>query len=411
MKRSMAFAIILVGLVSLGQGQYRPRVIPRRIFQLPEPGLMGSLSLEEVLLKRRSVRQFTAQPLKSSEIGQLAWAGQGITEPQTGFRTAPSAGATYPVRLYLATAKGLFIYDPVEHGLEQLSDLDVRAALAAAAVEQDPVAEAACDIIIAGSTRELAAKYGKSAKKFLLLEAGHIAQNILLQAVSLELGAVPIGAFDIRQVNKICNLPKTVEPIYIICVGHPVAAQIEEDQEAGQKRAALIVASRDFRDEELFETRRILERAEIRTVIASSRTGPLQGMLGGTAEATSFVRDLIVDDYDAIVFIGGVGAMEYFDSPAALSIAREAADKKKVLAAICVAPTILANAGLLRGVRATSFLSEREALQVAGANYTGSPLERDGLIITARDPVAAAMFGQAIADAIAGTKVGSVGKR
>ncbi|MHC4648835.1 MAG: SagB/ThcOx family dehydrogenase, partial [Planctomycetota bacterium] len=193
MKRLITFGIILAGLAVFCPGQYRPRRVPRKIFKLTEPNLTGSVSLEEVLAKRRSVRRFTAEVLKSSEIGQLAWAGQGITDPRTGFRTAPSAGATYPIRLYFATEKGLFLYDPLEHGLEQLSDLDVRVPLAVAAMEQSAVAEAACDIIIAGSTRELAPKYGKSAKNFMLLEAGHIAQNIQLQAVSLGLGSVPIG--------------------------------------------------------------------------------------------------------------------------------------------------------------------------------------------------------------------------
>jgi protease I len=109
---------------------------------------------------------------------------------------------------------------------------------------------------------------------------------------------------------------------------------------------------------------------------------------------------LKVDDFDAIVFVGGPGAMEYFDSPIALDIARQARQKGKVLAAICISPAVLANAGILKGVRATSFLSERDRLQRAGANYTGAPVERDGLIITGRDPRAAGQFGIAIVDAL-----------
>jgi len=96
-----------------------------------------------------------------------------------------------------------------------------------------------------------------------------------------------------------------------------------------------------------------------------------------------------------------LGAKEYFDSPVALGIAREAAHKRKVLAAICIAPTVLANAGVLNGVRATSFLSERDRLQQAGAIYTGVPVERAGLIITGSGPMAAVPFGQAIVDALA----------
>jgi len=109
-----------------------------------------------------------------------------------------------------------------------------------------------------------------------------------------------------------------------------------------------------------------------------------------------------VADYDAVIFIGGVGAVEYVRSPAALNIAREAVRNGKVLGAIGVAPTILANAGVLTGIRVTSFLSERNALVQAGAIYTGTPVERDRLIVTAVGPAAVVPFGRAIVDAIAG---------
>jgi protease I len=125
-------------------------------------------------------------------------------------------------------------------------------------------------------------------------------------------------------------------------------------------------------------------------------------MLGGTAEAELLVSDLRVDDFDAIVFVGGPGAREYVDSPVALDIVREAADKGKVLAAICIAPVVFANAGVLNGVRATSFPTERIRLQLAGAEFTGAPVERDGPIITASEPQVAALFGKAIVDTLTG---------
>ena len=164
----------------------------------------------------------------------------------------------------------------------------------------------------------------------------------------------------------------------------------------------MIIASENFRDEELFETKRTLNRAGVATVVASTKTAFITGMLGGRAEATVHVRDLKVDDYDAVVFIGGSGASEYFNNRVAFNIARETEEKKKVLAAICIAPTVLANAGLLNGRRVTSFPSERVKLKKAGAEYTGSDVERDGLIITGRGPKAAAQFGQIIVEALEG---------
>jgi len=395
MKRTITFTIILAGLAVLCAGQYRSRVLPRKVVQLIEPSLTGQVSFEEALAKQRGAQEFTCQQFKFTQIGQLAWAGRGITKPQRGSRTPPSAGADYPITLHFATQEGLFMYNPDEHSLEQTGDLDVRGVLAAVALKQEAVAEAGCDIIVAGSVRKFVAGYGKKARRHMLLEAGQIAQNIQLQAVSLELGSVTVGAFDIRDVGRICKLPKGLEPIYIICAGY-VARQ------ARPRRAVLIIARENFRDEELFETKLALDEAGVETVIASSRTGVIKGMLGGTAEATVLVSGLRVDDYDAIIFVGGPGASEYFDSQVAWNIAREAADKRKVLAAICIAPTVLANAGVLNGVAATSFLSERDRLQAAGAKYTGAAVERDGLIITGRDPRAASLFGRAIADALAG---------
>jgi len=421
MKRLTIFVIILAGFaaICLGQpppatsgGQYKPQTSPLKIVQLSEPRLTGPVSFEQALAKRRSVRQFTSQQLNFAQIGQLAWAGQGITEKQRGFRTAPSAGAIYPIKLYFATQDGLFVYNPNKHSLEEILSQDVRDRLSEAALRQKAVAGAACDIIIAGAERKLAVKYGNKARRYMLLEAGHIAQNIQLQAVSLGLGSVPIGAFDIRDVSSVCKLPTNLEPIYIICVGYPAGQVVikrgEEEKETRQmespevKKAVLIIASENFRDEELFETKQALEKAGVETVIASTKTAVLIGMLGGRAEATILVNELRVDDYDAIIFVGGPGAREYFDSQVALNIAREAAEKEKVLAAICIAPAVLANAGVLDGIRATSFSSERGKLKKAGAIYTGAAVERDGLIITAKGPRAASQFGKAIAETLAG---------
>jgi protease I len=402
MKRFIILSIILSCFAVPCFGQRRSRVSPLKIIQLSEPSLKGSVSLEEALKKRRSVRQFTNQQLKFSQIGQLAWAGQGITEPVRGLRTAPSAGATYPIKLYFATQKGLFVYKAEEHSLEQTSNLDVRGKLA--------TTNAPCNIIIAGSERQLATKFRGEANKYMLLEAGHIAQSIQLQAVCMGLGSVPIGGFEARGVSRACKLSRSLEPLLIISVGYPdTQTKTEEDKgEAGKtelpqtKKAVLIVGRENFRDEELFETRRILSGAGVKTVVASTKTGAVRGMLGRIAEATILVNEIAVDDYDAIIFIGGTGAIEYFQNLAAWNIARDAVQKRKVLGAICLAPAILANAGLLKGVRATSYPTERDRLQRAGALFTGVPVERDGLIITGDGPMASVLFGRAIANALAG---------
>jgi protease I len=238
----------------------------------------------------------------------------------------------------------------------------------------------------------------------MLLEAGHIAQNIQLQAVCLDLGSVTIGGFNTKEVGRICRLPRGMEPIYIICVGYPIqqtAAEVLQEG-TGAKRAALIVPSQNFREEEFFETKRALDAAGVQTVIASTRIGIIRGMLGRFTEANILVGQLRAEDYDAIIFIGGPGVVEYVANPAALNLAREAVRQRKILAAIDTAPAILANAGVLYGVRATSFLSESNRLIQAGAVYTGIPVEQEGLIITGSGPMASILFGRTVADALTG---------
>jgi SagB-type dehydrogenase family enzyme len=403
MKRLTILGIILACCFAvLCLGQRRTRLSPQKIIQLTKPNLTGTISLEEALATRRSVRIFSTTPLTSEQVGQLAWAGQGVTESQRGLRTAPSAWDTYPIQLYIATQDGVFIYRPVEHSLEQTSDQDVRGGLAVAA-QQESVAMAGCNIIVAGSTRKFTSQYRNKARTYMLLEAGHIAQNILLQAVCLDLGSVPLGDFNTKEVSRICKLARNLEPIYIISIGHPIEEPVAEVREDGTvaKRAALIVPSQNFRDEELFETKRALDAAGIQTVIASTRIGIIRGMFGNIAEANILTGQLRVEDYDAIIFIGGPGAVEYAINPAALNLAREAVRQRKILAAIDTAPTILANAGVLTGVRATAFLSERITLIQSGAIYTGIAVEQDRLIITSSGPAASIQFGRAVADALA----------
>jgi len=402
-KRVLALTV-LIGLVALCPAQPEPRRQATKAIQLSKPRLQGKLSLEEILAQQRPIPVFLPKPLGLDEIGQLAWAGQGVIEPQTGLRTVPSLEAIYPIYLYFATPEGLFTYNPQSHTLEQNLAEDIRGRLALS-VGQPVITQAPCTVLVTGSVRKLAIRYGRQGRKYMLLEAGQVVENIRLEAASLGLGLIPLLVFDAREVRRLCRLPMDREPLYLICVGY--TAETEQSlwpAGARQKKAVLIVPQSLFRDEELFETRRALDQAGIQTTVASTQVGLVMGILGGRAESQLTIEQLKLDDFDAVIFIGGPGAREYFDNPAILGIARQARQKQKIIGAISIAPTILANAGLLEGVHVTGFLTERDKLVQAGAVYTGSPVERDGLIITARDPRSASQFGRAIADAVLAPK-------
>ena len=190
------------------------------IVELPSPRTDGAVSLERALQERRSVRSFTPEPLTLEELGQLLWAGQGITADWGG-RTAPSAGALYPLEVYAALPDALYRYLPEGHRAQVVSAIDVRGALAAAALGQEAVAGAAAVLVIAAVPARTEAKYGYRAERYVHLETGHAAQNVLLQAVALGLAAVPVGAFSDEDVARVLGLDRGEVPLYLIPVGHP----------------------------------------------------------------------------------------------------------------------------------------------------------------------------------------------
>jgi len=189
--------------------------------ELPAAQTEGGMTLRAALAARRSVRAFRGEPLTPAQIAQLCWAAQGVTDARRGFRTAPSAGATFPLEVYVVTADGVGRYDPAAHGMVAHLDGDRRARLRAAALNQPFVEQAPATFVIAGVAARTARRYGDRAQRYVWIEAGHAAQNLLLQAVAMELGAVPVGAFDDDAVAEVLDLPAGHAPVYLIPLGQP----------------------------------------------------------------------------------------------------------------------------------------------------------------------------------------------
>jgi SagB-type dehydrogenase family enzyme len=189
--------------------------------QLPAPERKGRMSLEEALAARRSVREFTRQPITDRELSQLLWAAQGITSRE-GLRTAPSAGALYPLEVWLVTASGFYHYEPHKHRLAQHLERDLRPDLYHAALMQEAILQAPVVFVITAVYERTGQKYGEQrTPRYVHMEAGHSAQNLLLEAVALRLGGVPIGAFNDREIERVLSLPAAQKPLYLIPVGHP----------------------------------------------------------------------------------------------------------------------------------------------------------------------------------------------
>jgi SagB-type dehydrogenase family enzyme len=208
---------------SNGSREIATEMTSNPMIELPAPATAGEMSLNRTLATRRSIRDFIERPLDHHELSQLLWATQGITS-DSGQRTAPSAGGLYPLEVYLVTASGRYHYHPDGHRLELLAEDDVRADLADAALSQQAVAQAPATFVITAVYARTEVKYGDRAERYVKLEVGHAAQNLLLQAVALDLGAVPIGAFSDDQVGDVLDLPDDHEPLYLIPVGQPAGA-------------------------------------------------------------------------------------------------------------------------------------------------------------------------------------------
>lgn len=197
------------------------------VVHLPPPITRGQLSVEEAISRRKSVRRYKETALTLGELSQLLWAAQGITHGK--FRAVPSAGATYPFEIMVVVGQqtvvglsaGVYHYGPGGHSLTMEKTGDIRQDLCGAALGQQCVANAPVILVACAIFTRTTFRYGTRAQRYVNMEAGHIGQNVHLQAIPLGLGAVMIGAFDDERVRGLLGLDEAVRPLYIIPVGRP----------------------------------------------------------------------------------------------------------------------------------------------------------------------------------------------
>ena len=186
---------------------------------LPKPEFKGEKSIEECIYERESVRSYKDINIDLEKISKILWATQGKKGDK---RTVPSAGATYPLEIYVTLRdKGFFHYDIKNHSLKLIKEEDISKKLARASWDQHFIAEAYLNIIICAIFERTTQRYGQRGVRYVFIEVGHCAQNIHLEAVALGLASVPIGAFEDDSVKKVLELPKKIEPLYIIPIGYP----------------------------------------------------------------------------------------------------------------------------------------------------------------------------------------------
>jgi protease I len=405
--------VVLLTLVAVTWAQVQPS--PRRrttaaprlkTMQLPEPATTGTIPLEQALLGQQRLSIPSDQRLEFSALGQLAWAAQGVRVPRGVSGGTMTPGQASAMRMYFVLPDGIYSYNPVDHSLQQTSMDDDRQNLVNALMNQGGAPIGGAQIVLAGSLRDFSLQYGVQARTAMLLQAGQAAQSIQLQALGLGLTYISIDNANLNAVRRVVRLAKGVDPLYVLLVGYPGGKT--STPTAGpstvtppvSRKVLLVVAPQAFQDQELYETKRALELAGVPVQIASTRLTGVVGMSGATVNPDVLLNHAKLDDYGGIVFIGGPGVVEYFTNPIVMNLVRQATDQKKVVAAIGTAPTILANAGIVKGARVTGYFSEQARITQGGANYTGYPVEKDGLTVTATGAPAVPLFVRAILEGL-----------
>ena len=222
----VCLAFLLYGMMMQPSASANP-FRERKVIKLSAPATSSTVSVEAALQARKSIRYYAHDPLLLSEVSQLLWAAQGITR-KNGMRTAPSAGALYPLEVYLVVgrvqdlAPGVYRYHSQGHELEKLTSGDRRRELTHAALQQSSIEKGAIDIVLAAVYERTAGKYGSRAERYVHMEVGHAAQNIYLQATSLGLGTVVVGAFDDQAVQQTLMMNSNEYPLCIMPVGRTI---------------------------------------------------------------------------------------------------------------------------------------------------------------------------------------------
>ena len=420
MKRKILLLIILSCIAAVSFGQRRSRSVVQKIITLTKPQTTGKMYFEEALSKLKNIYRFSGQTIDRSAIGQLAWAGLGnrVTPEMMASAGVPQPlQSPFPTQLFFTTNEGVFFYQPLNNSLEQIMEGDVRAALAGTTAMPESVRSAGCVIIITSSvTRNTGTRSGTAtgapalpassrgsvmSRNAMLLEAGHIAQNIQLQAVCLgqDLGSITIGDFDSRAAAKVCGLPRELDMLNMVCVGY----MTEQDREgspgsnvlASSKKVAIIVPGENFQDVEFYTTLNTLDAAQIQIVVASNRLGPVRGVNMNSApfDVQVLASQIRVADFDGIIIIGGPGAAAFINDQVVLNIIREAFDNRKIIGATSMGTAVLASSGIL---------AEAVNISQMGGIFTSELVENDSRVITCMGPQGAVKFALAFTDAILG---------
>ncbi len=378
-----------------------------KVVQLPEPSTSSAVGVEQALLGLGKLQPPGNQRLDLPKVSQLAWAIQRVMLTSG---VGPAGPAAVPpevaaMKAYFVLPDGVFLYNPLDHTLQQIEEQDQREALATALLNQAGAPTGGCQIILTASAQEFNQVYGTRGRIAMLLKAGQMSRNVQLEAIAQGLTFISVDAVDPAAIRRVTRVQRNLDPLYVVFLGYPAgqAPSATADQARAGMTALFVVPPQGYQEEEFLATKRALEQAGVQVIVGSTRMGTLTGMLNGLIRTDLLLNQANLDNFNAVVLIGGLGAIDYLNNPTVLKLVREAVTRRKVLAASGTAPSILASAGALKGARATAYFSEQSRVTLGGAMYTGNAVEKDGLTITSTGPLAVPVFAEAILEALGTT--------
>lgn len=409
---------LALALISLAWGQTEERPArsrsnsryrePQVFVQLPEPQSIGSMTLERALQKLSTVEDISPMPLTGSAIGQLAWSAVAALDSAT-LAEQWLLGQVIDdeaIELYVVTYEGLFQYIRHGHRLQQLAMGDTRTLLTLPAGGLGNPINHGAAFIIADTQRRPKGRRATLAQRQTMLKVGQIAQAMRLQAAALGLASLPLEPLDEVAVRQALGLTRSVTPLYVLLTGYrpnqipgqssQTQTTVKPTQPTQGKPVVLMVSPENFQDQELQQVQQALTNAGMTTQIASTRLGPIHGIMGQTAYATELLGRIKADEIRGLIFIGGPGAVQLADNETAHAVALEALGQGKVVGALSIGVRVLATAGLLKQIRVTGHPSDQKRLTQAGAIFTGNEVELDGRVLTAVGPASAALFGRTL---------------
>ncbi len=406
----ISVSIISADVDVTGSGYYSGGEVLSMV-ELPKPEPLGGLRLGELLSNRGKKVNVSPEQMPLGKVGQVFWAGYGITSQQPKTRSVGSFDDGYSLLLYLVTDGGVYVYVPAEHNLAKVVDTDLRSKLAAAAGRDRAIYIAKANIVVAGSPRRAGHKRPRDGRLFMHIEAGKVLQNMELEALNQGLGFIPNVNLSASKISFMLKMPSGFEPICVLTVGELEEAikpapqqpqaisapaeqpaieakpQPQEPVEKAAPKVLIFVPAFNFPEQPYTEITNLFANAGAEVSTASTTRQTIRGDLRGELTPDHLVADLYDSKYDAVIIIGSTLSSRAFrQDDSVLNFTARAYNKGAVVASYGRGVEILARSGILRGgLRVTGDAGQRRIVTQNGGEYIEQAIVVDGRIVTAKE--------------------------